>query len=154
MMFCRRISQGRVLLTNSRVRRVVTKSASKESSRSVLERIWRTTPTVATPEMLRMAMYKRLNRVHDIDLMSHNGEHSIVVYPDTSVPEKKTMEYMKKLGDIVDALNSWGVSRMVLDAFDEIPRDVNHWQDDGGHRVALGYLLIRPMPPCDQDDTT
>ena len=111
------------------------------SDRSKLERIFKSTRPTLTPEKIRMAIYRRLNRVHDVELgKDKDGAFEMIILRDSNVPEQSTAFFMRKLEHIADLVNAWGVSDLVLHEIDELPLEF----DEDEVRFRLGFHMFRP----------
>ena len=111
------------------------------SDRAKLERIFKSTRPTLTPEKIRMAIYRRLSRVHDVELgKDKDGAFEMIILRDSNVPEQSTSFFMRKLEHIADLINAWGVSDLVLHEIDELPLEF----DEEEVRFRLGFHMFRP----------
>lgn len=112
----------------------------QKGDRAKLERLFAETPSKVTPEAIRMAMFRRLNRVHDMSLVTEDdGSIVVVVSPDTRLPEKETRVYMRKLTDIAAVVNECKVAQVLIRALENLPK-TETWPG-GSVRVPLGRMV-------------
>jgi hypothetical protein len=116
--------------------------ACAKGDRAKLERIFHSTPLRISPEGIRMAMFRRLNQVHDVSLRTEDdGRLYLTVLSDTTVPEKETKIYMQTLTDIAELVNACQVAHVLIRALENMPRDPADWPG-GSFEVELGVIQV------------
>ena len=79
------------------------------------------------PEEIRHLLFKRCNKVYDVDLDITYGK--FIIRKSSYLPEKETKLYMDKLKCITDDLNRWDVGHVVKARLEEIePEDMQNGQ--------------------------
>ena len=83
-----------------------------------LERAFNAPAPRVTAECIRMAIFRRTNRVFDVELertpSSPGATISLVVVHDTTLPERQTAVYMRKLADIAEVVTDLGLVHQLM----------------------------------------
>lgn len=93
------------------------------AARERLERAFAAAPQRTTADGIRMAMFRRMSRVYDVDLRrSPDGAQlAIEITTDSTVPERDTAAYMRKLTGIAEIVSELGVAQQLLRFIDGLP---------------------------------
>lgn len=76
-------------------------------------------------EDIRMMMYRKWNRVFDVDILERAGRMCVAIHACKPYPSD-TAAYMQKLEGLADRMNAWQVSGAFTDLFKNLEVDLTH----------------------------